>query len=90
MGAGNEFDDPVYVKGKFFVHALRNKVGDARFFRAMRAIQRDEGGGNMSMNGWRNQLETRTGVDLTSFWQEWVLETGRPSDANLFPGSLAD
>ena len=90
MGAGNEFDDPVYVKGKFFVHALRNKVGDARFFRAMRGIQRDVGGGNLSMNGWRNQLENRTGVDLTTFWQEWVLETGRPSDANLFPGSLAD
>jgi aminopeptidase N len=88
MGAGNEFDDAVYVKGKFFVHALRNKIGDARFFRAMRGIQHDLGGGNLSMNGWRDQLEQRTGVDLTSFWQEWVLQTGRPSDANLFPGDL--
>ena len=88
MGAGREFDAPVYRKGKFFVHALRNKIGDARFFRAMRAVQRGRGGGNMSMTGWRDELERRTGVDLTSFWDEWVLSTGRPSDANLFPGDL--
>ena len=88
MGAGHEFDAPVYVKGKYFVHALRNKIGDARFFRAMRAIQHDRAGGNLSMNGLRDQLERRTGADLTSFWQEWVLQTGRPSHANLFPGDL--
>lgn len=87
MGAGHEFDAPVYVKGKFFVHALRNKIGDARFFRAMRAIQGD-GDRVLSMNDWRDALEHRTGVDLTSFWNEWVLTTGRPSRANLFPGSL--
>jgi hypothetical protein len=88
MGAGNEFDAPVYVKGKYFVHALRNKIGDARFFRAMRTIQHRHGGGTLSMTGWRRALERLTGVDLTSFWQEWVLTTGRPSRANLFPGSL--
>ena len=88
MGAGHEFDAPVYVKGAFFVHALRNKIGDARFFRAMRTIQHRRGGGVLSMNGWRTALERLTGVDLTSFWHEWVLTTGRPSRANLFPGSL--
>ncbi len=88
MGAGHEFDSPVYVKGKFFVHALRHKVGSADFFHAMRAIQRSRAGGNLSMNGLRDQLERRTSVDLTNFWQEWVLQTGRPSDANLFPGNL--
>ncbi len=88
MGANHEFDTPVYVKGKFFLHALRNKVGDAQFFRAMRGIQRDKAGGNLSMNGLRDQLERRTEVDLTSFWRQWVKRTGRPSDANLFPGDL--
>ena len=43
----------------------------------------------MSMLQFRNQLSRRTGVDLTSFWQQWVLSTGRPSDDNLFPGTLA-
>ena len=88
MGAGHEFDAPVYVKGKFFVHALRNKIGDVRFFRAMRAIQHDKAGGNLSMNGLRDQLERRTGVDLTTFWRQWVRQHDRPSHANLFPGDL--
>lgn len=88
MGAGHEFDFPVYVKGKYFVHALRNKIGDERFFRAMRTIQRRHGGGTLSMVGWRNALERITGVKLTSFWNEWVFSTGRPSRANLFPGNL--
>ena len=88
MGPGHEFDNPVYVKGKFFVHALRNKVGDDSFFAAMRGIQRDRGGSNISMIGLRNQLEQRTGVNLRSFWRQWVFQTGRPSDANLFPGDL--
>lgn len=88
MGAGHEFDWPVYVKGKYFVHALRNKIGDERFFKAMRTIQRRYGGGHLSMVAWRDALQRITGVKLTSFWREWVFETGRPSRANLFPGNL--
>ncbi len=88
MGAGHEFDAPVYVKGKFFVHALRNKIGDVRFFRAMRTIQHAKAGGNLSMNGLRDELERHTGIDLTTFWRQWVYQHDRPSDANLFPGDL--
>lgn len=88
MGAGHEFDYGVYVKGPYFMHALRNKIGDARFFAAMREIQRQHAGGNMGMLGLRDALEHKTGVDLTSFWRQWVLQTGRPSRANLYPGNL--
>ncbi|MEP6666747.1 MAG: M1 family aminopeptidase, partial [Nocardioidaceae bacterium] len=89
MGAGHEFDFAgVYQKGSFFVHALRNKIGDDAFFAAMKQIQVDHAGGNLSMMGLRNALESETGVDLSSFWQEWVIDTGRPSDENLQPGDL--
>ena len=90
MGPGHEFDYAgVYQKGAYFEHALRRKIGDdAAYFGALQGIQRQFGGGNMSMLQFRNQLSKRTGVDLTSFWQQWVLSTGRPSDDNLFPGTL--
>jgi aminopeptidase N len=89
MGAGHEFDfQGVYLKGAFFVHALRNKIGDKAFFRAMQAIQRQRGGGNMSMLDLRDALEHKTGVDLTSFWNDWVLHARVPSHANLYPGNL--
>lgn len=90
MGAGHEFDPGVYVKGRFFVHALRNLIGDAAFFETMKEIQAEYAGGNMSMDEWRDVLEEKTGTDLSSFWEEWVLSTGMPSEANLYPGDLAD
>jgi aminopeptidase N len=90
MGAGNEFTyGGVYLKGAYFEHALRRKIGDdTTYFDALKAIQARFGGQNMSMLQFRNQLSRRTGVNLTSFWQQWVLSTQRPSDANLFPGTL--
>lgn len=88
MGRGHEFDYGVYYKGPYFVHALRNKVGDARFFTAMREIQYQHAAGHMSMLDLRDALEHKTGVDLTGFWRQWVLGTGRPAPANPFPGDL--
>ncbi len=89
MGPGHEFDGPgVYYKGTFFLHALRRKLGDEAFFSALRGIQHDYDGGNLSMNGLRDQLESRSGTDLTSFWDEWVIHTGKPSPPNLYPGPL--
>jgi aminopeptidase N len=91
MGPGHEFDyQGVYEKGSFFVHALRNKIGDDAFFEAMRQIQAEHGGGNLSMDDLRSLLEAKTGVDLAGFWDDWVLSTGVPSDDNLYPGDLAD
>jgi aminopeptidase N len=91
MGAGYEFDSGgVYEKGAYFVHALRRKIGDdAAFFGALKGIQHDFAGKNMTMLQFRDELSRRTGVNLTQFWQQWVLGTGRPSPQNLFPGSLA-
>ena len=90
MGPGHEFDYAgVYQKGAYFEHALRHKIGnDATYVKALKGIQADFSGKNMSMLQLRDELSRRTGVDLTSFWHEWVLSTGRPSDANLFPGTL--
>ncbi len=89
MGPGNEFDfGGVYLKGTYFLHALRAKLGSQVLFSSLRAIQREYAGANLSMLGLRNELESATGVDLTSFWDEWVLGVGVPSDANLHPGDL--
>lgn len=89
MGAGNEFEfQGIYLKGTYFVHALRNKIGDTRFFAAMKEIQAERAGGNVSMNGLVDQLEDTTGVDLTRFWRQWVVGTGVPRDGQLYPGDL--
>ena len=55
----------------------------------MQEIQSEYAGGNMSMNQWRDVLAEKTGTDLESFWDQWVLHTGMPDKANLYPGALA-
>ena len=40
------------------------------------------------MLGLRDRLERQTGVDLTSFWDDWVLHARIPSPDNLHPGDL--
>ncbi len=90
MGRGHEFDfEGVYFKGQWFLHALRSKLGTRQFFAALRTIQRSHVNGHLSMVGLRDALEAQTGVDLTSFWDDWVFHTGKPSNANLYPGGLA-
>jgi aminopeptidase N len=92
MGPGMEFaKGGVYLKGSYFEHALRRKIGDdTTYFAALRGIQRDFSGKNIGMFEFRDEMRRRTGVDLRAFWREWVLSTERPSPANLFPGTLAD
>lgn len=90
MGPGQEFTyQGVYLKGAYFEHALRRLIGDdTRYFDALQGIQSDFAGANMGMVEFRDELSRRTRVNLTRFWQEWVLSVGRPSAENLFPGTL--
>ncbi|WP_109510139.1 M1 family metallopeptidase [Nocardioides speluncae] len=88
MGAGNEFTGGgVYTKGKYFLHALRHKLGNDAFYSSLRAVLTEYADRNISMPELRDELAERTGVDLTSFWAEWM-GTRKPSFANLYPGSL--
>lgn len=86
--AGNEFNGAgVYTKDKYFLHALRHKLGDDGFYTSLRAVLTEYADRNISMPELRDELATRTGVDLTSFWAEWM-GTRKPSTANLYPGPL--
>lgn len=90
MGANNEFDGQgVYTKGQYMLHALRNKVGDDKFFAALKKVQSQYAGGNMSIPELETFLQTESGVDLGSFFDEWVYGNAKPSQENLYPGGLA-
>ncbi|HEY3003906.1 MAG TPA: hypothetical protein VGJ44_16295 [Kribbellaceae bacterium] len=51
MCAGHEFDGGVYTKGKYFLHALRRKLGDDAYYTALRDIQLKYARGNLSLPG---------------------------------------
>ncbi|MCB9225101.1 MAG: M1 family aminopeptidase [Crocinitomicaceae bacterium] len=65
-----------YRKGADVMHTLRNYVGDANFFLGLQTIQTNFGGGNISSTEFRDEFNSLTGVDVTDFFNDWILNPG--------------
>ncbi|WP_040790567.1 M1 family metallopeptidase [Nocardia paucivorans] len=86
-GAGKEFT-VVYRRGPLFLHALRRFIGDDVFFGAIRDFVQTHAYGNASMPEFRSFVQSRTGIDLTAFFEAWLDHETVPAPAYLYPGSL--
>jgi aminopeptidase N len=78
------FDPPdifglnVYLKGAWVLHMLRGVVGDQVFFDGLKSYARQYAYGNASTWDFKNVMESRAGIDLNFFFNEWVFEQGYP------------
>ena len=79
------YDDPadvltptVYQKGGAVYHLLRLTLGDAVFFDALRAVQRDFADRPLSTDAFRRALEASSGRDLGPLFDRWVTGEGLP------------
>ncbi|MFC9994025.1 M1 family metallopeptidase [Nocardia sp. NPDC127526] len=88
-GKGNEFTT-VYSRGPLFLHALRRTIGDDVFFTAVRDFAESHRNGNASIPELRVFFQSRTGEDLSGFFDAWLNGTERPAEEYLYPGSLGD
>jgi len=61
-----------YSKGALFLHTLRGAVGDAAFWRGLRAYTRAHLGGSVESGDLRRAFETETGADLSELFADWV------------------
>ncbi|WP_067670048.1 M1 family metallopeptidase [Nocardia miyunensis] len=86
-GAGKEFTS-VYSRGPLFLHALRRLIGDGVFFPSVAQFVRSHAYGNASMPEFRQYMQSRTPVDLSGFFADWLDGATRPADRYLYPGSL--
>ncbi|MEU2257511.1 M1 family metallopeptidase [Nocardia xishanensis] len=86
-GAGFEFTS-VYYRGPLFLHALRKQLGDDVFFGAIREFLARHAYGNASMPEFRTFVQSKTGTDLTGFFDAWLNQTSPPADEYLYPGDL--
>jgi aminopeptidase N len=86
-----------YLKGGWFLHALRHEVGDDAFFRGIRRYYADHRDGNATSDDLRRAMETETGAgsaaapaterrsDLTDFFDRGLKRAGFP----IVKGDLA-
>lgn len=70
-----------YDKGAYLLHMLRWKLGDTVFFRAMKNYLNDPllAGAYAKTPDLKAHLETESGQNLTSFFNEWYYNQGFPS-----------
>ncbi|MBB5807199.1 aminopeptidase N [Saccharothrix ecbatanensis] len=87
MGRGNEFKG-VYDKGQLALHALRHRVGDDVFNRAIKDWTTANRDGNASWPEFEAHVEQASGQDLDAFFAAWFRGDEIPEDEHLYPGSL--
>jgi len=67
-----------YDKGSTVVQAMRFYLGDSLFFDGLRAYTDEFAYNSASSYDMRDFFTTRTGVDMTGFFDNWVFNAGTP------------
>lgn len=89
-GAGNEFNEAVYVRGAMTLNALRNRVGEEKMSQILKTWTAEKKDGNASIAEFTALAERISGQDLDSFFTTWLYTAQRPAPtaANGFPTTL--
>jgi len=61
-----------YYKGAYVLHLLRQKLGDEIFWRGIRHYSQRHFGGYVETIDFQRAMQEVSGLDLHSFFQEWV------------------
>ena len=72
------FHTPVYDRGAMTLQALRVKIGDATFFRLLRAWYAQNKYGNVTTSDFIALAERKSGRNLDHFFRVWLFKEGRP------------
>jgi aminopeptidase N len=67
-----------YQKGGWVLHMLRRKLGDAAYWKGIRAYYKKYDGKNANTENLRAELEAASGQNLQQFFKQWVYTAGHP------------
>lgn len=65
-----------YRKGASMIHNLRGYLGDSLFRVGQRSVLENFAYSNVNAAQYRDQLTAATGVDMTSFFDDWIYAPG--------------
>ncbi|MEK9136512.1 MAG: M1 family metallopeptidase, partial [Bacteroidota bacterium] len=72
------FSANTYAKGSWVLHMLRDVIGEAGFWKAIRYYVQRHAFGNVDSHEFMLAVEDATGRSLGWFFQQWVYKTGHP------------
>ncbi|HEY0644819.1 MAG TPA: M1 family metallopeptidase [Nocardioides sp.] len=78
-GADKVFDNAIYSRGAMTLQALRNRVGDAVFWKVIRTWIREQQGGNGATEEFEEVAARVSGQDLTGFFTAWLRTPSKPA-----------
>lgn len=90
-GVKGAFSGRIYTGGAMILQALRNRMGDPKFFRLLRTWAATHAGGNGSIEQFTALANQIAGRDLDPFFQNWLYTAARPDPTpeNGFPVNAA-
>jgi aminopeptidase N len=78
-GAANIFDVAIYDRGAMTLQALRNRVGDEKFWLLLRTWLDQKSGGNGTSEEFEALAAQISGQDLTDFFTAWLRTRTKPT-----------
>jgi hypothetical protein len=79
----------IYFRGAMAIHALRNAVGDDRFFRLLRVSVREQGGGHVTIQEFIATAERVTRMQLDDLFETWLFTPSKPEGIETAPSAAA-
>ncbi len=77
-GARNLFNQQVYIRGAWTLHALRLKIGDARFFQLLQTYHEQFKHADASIPEFIELAEEIGGQELDDFFEAWLYQEQLP------------
>ncbi len=77
--AGNLFATSIYKRGAMALEALRERVGDATFFRILRDWIAEHRYGNATVQDFTELAAVESGQSLDGLFQAWLFAPGKPT-----------
>lgn len=78
-GRRHIFDEPVYLRGGMALQALRHRIGNRDFWRALQDWVEERQYGNGSVKAFRRHVEQVSGTDLDRFFRVWLTAPRAPA-----------
>ncbi len=72
------FDSHTYDKGGRVMHMLRQELGDAAFFAALKIYAQTHAHGVVETRDLSRAIESTTGRNLDGFFDQWIRRAGHP------------
>lgn len=75
---GKVLSTNTYQKASWVLHMLRQKIGDASFWKGIRTFYATYQNGNVLTGDFQKVMEGASGQDLGSFFRQWFFRPGHP------------